>query len=226
MTAAELPPTRPFDVDEALDLVGEAIRPYPKAAMFELRDRGYGTVFQQLVACVLSIRTRDEESLPAALGLFAAAPTPEAIAALSRDDLIPLLGRTSFPGDKAATILLLARAALDAGGDLPADADALIALKGIGPKCAHLALGVARNIPVIAVDVHVWRIANRWGYVAATTPEKALAQLEAKLPDRWKVESNARLVPFGKHVCTGLRPKCPACPLREMCPKIGVDRVA
>ena len=153
-------------------------------------------------------------------------PPPEAVLALSDERLIPLLGRTSFPGEKAATIRRLAEAAVANGGDLPAEVAALTAIKGIGPKCAHLALGVAKNVPVIAVDVHVWRVTNRWGYVAAKTPEKALVQLEAKLPERWRVEINARLVPFGKHVCTAARPKCPTCPLREMCPKTGVGRVA
>jgi endonuclease-3 len=74
----------------------------------------------------------------------------------------------------------------------------------------------------IAVDIHVHRITNRWGYVAAATPEKTMAALEAKLPRRYWVQINALLVPFGKHICTGTRPKCPTCPVLEMCQQVGV----
>lgn len=218
--------TEPFDIDVALERIEEVIAPFPKAAMFELRDQGFGSVFQQLVSCVLSIRTTDEVSLPVSLRLFARAATPEAILALGDEELIELILGTSFPGEKARTIRDVARAALDAGGDLPAEATTLTAIRGIGPKCAHLAMGVAANVPVIAVDIHVHRVTNRWGYVATRNPEETLRALESKLPDRWKVEINARLVPFGKHVCRGALPRCSRCPLNAMCPKIGVERHA
>ena len=68
---------QPFDIDVAMERIAEAVEPYPKAAMFELAERGYGTPFQQLVACVISIRTRDEESLPISIRLFEAAPAAE-----------------------------------------------------------------------------------------------------------------------------------------------------
>lgn len=194
--------------------------------MFELRDRGFGSVFQQLVACVLSIRTKDEVSLPVSLRLFERAATPEAILALEQEELIALIYGTSFPGDKARTIRGVATAALGHGGDLPADAGALTAIRGIGPKCAHLALGVAADVPVIAVDIHVHRVTNRWGYVLTKVPEETLARLVEKLPERWAVEINARLVPFGKHICRGVLPRCSVCPLNTMCPKIGVVKHA
>jgi endonuclease-3 len=72
------------------------------------------------------------------------------------------------------------------------------------------------------VDIHVHRVTNRWGYIAAPTPEKTMAALQQKLPRRLWVEINALLVPFGKHVCTGTKPKCSTCPLLEMCQQVGV----
>jgi endonuclease-3 len=93
---------------------------------------------------------------------------------------------------------------------------------GIGPKCANLALGVACGAPVISVDIHVHRVTNRWGYVATKTPEQSMAALESELPERYRVEINKLLVPFGKHVCTGVRPKCSTCPVLEMCRQVGV----
>jgi endonuclease-3 len=77
-------------------------------------------------------------------------------------------------------------------------------------------------MPVISVDIHVHRVTNRWGYVHASTPEKTMVALERVLPERHRVEINRLLVPFGKHVCTGVRPKCSTCPVRDMCARVGV----
>jgi endonuclease-3 len=222
------PPTRPFDVDLALPRAEAAVAGVPAAAMFALRDGGdghpgYGTLFQQLVACILSIRTYDEVSLPVARRLFARAATPAAVAALGEGELAALIAGSSFAEAKAPQILALARrAAGEFGGELPADAAVLRSFAGVGPKCAHLALGVATGAPHISVDVHVHRVTNRWGYVAAPTPEKTLAALERVLPRRWWVDINRVLVPFGKHVCTGVRPRCSACPLLDTCARVGV----
>ena len=222
------PPSRPFDVDVALTRVEAAVTGVPAAAMFALRDGddqhpGYGTIFQQVVACILSIRTYDEVSLPLARRLFERAPTPAAVAALDAGELETLIAESSFAGPKARQILAIARRTTDEfGGELPADPAVLRSFAGVGPKCAHLALGVAAGAPYISVDVHVHRVTNRWGYVAAPTPEKTLSALERVLPRRWWVDINRLLVPFGKHVCTGVRPRCSTCPLLDMCARVGV----
>ena len=222
------PPTRALDVDAALGRVADAVAGVPPAAMFALRDGGdghpgYGTLFQQLVACILSIRTYDEVSLPVARRLFARAATPAAVAALGEAELAGLVAESSFADAKARQILALARrAAEEFGGELPADDAVLRSFTGVGPKCAHLALGVATGAAYVSVDVHVHRVTNRWGYVAAATPEKTLAALERVLPRRWWVDINRLLVPFGKHVCTGVRPRCSTCPLLDMCARVGV----
>jgi endonuclease III len=105
---------------------------------------------------------------------------------------------------------------------LPCDFDVLTSFQGVGPKCANLTLGIACGQAKISVDIHVHRITNRWGYVATRTPEATLALLEQKLPQIYWVEINRLLVPFGKHVCTGQRPKCSTCPLLAMCAQVGV----
>ena len=87
---------KPFDIDVAMERIAEAVEPYPKAAMFELAERGYDTPFQQLVACVISIRTRDEESLPISIRLFEAAPTAEDIVALTPDQIDALIRPSTF----------------------------------------------------------------------------------------------------------------------------------
>ncbi|HEX6986935.1 MAG TPA: endonuclease III, partial [Planctomycetaceae bacterium] len=92
----------------------------------------------------------------------------------------------------------------------------------VGPKCANLVLGIACGRPGVAVDVHVHRVTNRWGYVQARSPEATMAALRERLPQKFWVELNALLVPFGKHVCTGRLPKCSTCPLLDMCRQVGV----
>ena len=213
----------PFNVDVALERIAEAVRPYPKAAMFELAARGYGTPFQQLVACIISIRTRDEESLPISERLFEAAPTAEAIVALTPEAIAALIKPSSFYERKAQQIHAIARRTVDEfAGDLPCDAEVMRSFAGVGPKCAHLALGVACGEAVISVDIHVHRVANRWGYVRTATPEQTMLALEATLPPRYWVTINRLLVPFGKHICTGVRPKCSICPVLAMCQQVGV----
>ncbi len=214
---------RSLDVDEAVTRLRVAVAQYPKAALFELAAEGHDSVFEILVACILSIRTRDETMLPVARALFAAAPTPAAIASLSAAEIDRHIAACTFHETKAGTIRNLARTTVEEhGGTLPCDADVLRAFRGVGPKCANLTLGIACNLPLIGVDVHVHRVTNRWGYVETTTPEKTMAALQAKLPRHYWIEINALLVPFGKHVCTGVRPKCSTCPLLEMCRQVGV----
>ena len=107
------------------------------AAMFELAERGHRSVFEQLVGCIISIRTRDEVSLPTALSLFALAPTPQAIAKLSVARIDALIHASAFHGAKARQIREIARRTVDEfGGELPCDAVVLTSFRGVGPKCA------------------------------------------------------------------------------------------
>lgn len=214
---------RPFEIDEVIGRVREAVRSLPKAAMFEMAERGYDSPFQQLIACVISIRTRDEESLPISLRLFEAAPTPEAIAALSPEQIDMLIRPATFHERKAVQIQAIAqRVAREFGGELPCDEATLLSFQGVGIKCAHLALGIACGQPTISVDIHVHRVTNRWGYVATATPERTHDALIDVLPREYWVEINALLVPFGKHICTGTAPRCSTCPVLSMCRQVGV----
>lgn len=215
----------PFDIDAALAAIRDAVRPYPPAALFALHDEGFTSVFQQLIACMLSIRTRDETMLPLARDLLSVAGTPAEMLRLSLDDLDDRIRASSFHRNKAAQILEISRRAVEEfGGALPCDPEVLLSLPGVGPKCANLVLGIACGMPRIGVDIHVHRVTNRWGYVQAKTPEATMAALEKKLPQRYWVEINRLLVPFGKHICTGALPKCSTCPVLHMCRQVGVTR--
>ncbi|WP_035990640.1 endonuclease III domain-containing protein [Leptolyngbya sp. KIOST-1] len=216
-----------FDIDRAIALLREAVAPFPKAAMFQLAEEGFDSLYEQLIACIISIRTYDEVSVPVSQRLFARARTPQQMVELGVDEILTLIDGCTFAESKAPQIHQISQQILDQyGGTLPADPEVLMQFKGVGPKCAHLALGVALGYPCISVDVHVHRVTNRWGYVQTKTPEKTMTALEAKLPPAYWVEINRLLVPFGKHICTGNRPKCKRCPLVDMCAQVGVITTA
>ena len=201
----------------------EAIRPFPKPMLRELYDDGHTSVFEQLIACILSIRTREEASIVASRQLFARARTPAALAELDPAEISRLTRLSSYHTEKSFLIQHIARRTQDEfGGQLPCDFDVLTSFRGVGPKCANLVLGIACGIPAIGVDIHVHRITNRWGYVSARTPEQTMGALERVLPRDYWIEINALLVPFGKHICTPTRPRCSTCPLLDMCAQVGV----
>jgi endonuclease-3 len=215
---------RAFDIDVALQRIEQAVQPWPKAALFQLAEEGYTSVFEQLLACMISIRTYDEVTLPVSRTLFARARTPASICQLSWEELDALISPSTFHERKAQQILAIAhQVETQFGGVLPGDRDVLLSFAGVGPKCANLVLGVACGTPVISVDIHVHRVTGRWGYVKASTPEKTLLALETTLPQEYWITINRLLVPFGKHICTGNRPRCSICPVLEMCRQVGVE---
>ncbi len=203
----------------------EVVRPLPKAAMFALADEGFNTPFQQLIACIISIRTFDEVSLPVSRRLLLQAPTPLAVSRLPLDRLTALISESTYAERKAEQIQAIAcQIVNDYRGELPCDEQIMLSFKGVGLKCAHLALGIACGQAYISVDTHVHRVTNRWGYVHTKTPEKTTTALEIKLPAQYWVEINQLLVPFGKNICTRTLPQCSICPLQSMCQQVGVKR--
>ncbi|MEW4567843.1 endonuclease III [Tautonia sp. JC769] len=218
------PPLEPFDIDEAFRRLRAAVAPFPKAAMFDLREQGYDSPFEQLVGALISVRTRDETTLAACLRLFPEARTPEQLLALDEPRLVSLLQGVGFREVKARDLKEIARRILDEhGGRVPDTLDGLTAFRGVGPKIAALTLATGFGRPAICVDIHVHRITNRWGYVSTRTPEKTAEALAEVLPERYWIEINERLVPFGKFICTAGRPRCSTCPLRPMCRRVGVE---
>jgi endonuclease-3 len=221
MTASK----RPFDIDEVIRRVRESVRPFAKAAMFELADDGFNSPFEQLAACIISIRTRDEVTIATARRLFERARTPLEVSRLTSREINQLIGSCAFHDRKARQIRLIAQRVVEEyEGNLPCEAEALLSFEGVGPKCANLVLGIACDQPRVGVDVHVHRVTNRWGYVRTRAPERTSIALEARLPRRYWVEINRLLVPFGKHICTGALPRCSECAVLEFCRQVGVEK--
>ncbi len=213
-----------FDIDVAFARIDEATRPFPKAALFELAEEGFRSPFEQLVACLISIRTFDEVTLPTARQLFDLARTPQAMSRLTVAAIDDCIKACTFHEAKAPQIHQIAhRIVEEYDGVLPCDPAVLLSLRGVGPKCANLVLGIACGQPRIGVDIHVHRVTNRWGYVRTSTPEKTTVALEAILPRQHWIAINRLLVPFGKHICTGRLPHCSTCPVLSMCHQVGVS---
>ena len=213
----------PFKLNVVLHRIEKAVSAFPKAAMFELYERGYTSLFEQLISCIISIRTLDETTIPLSEKLFSIARTPEDLLKQSPKMLEELLRGARYPGQKAYTLLGIAKTAQEHyNGELPADYEKLTALKGVGPKCARLALGVASQQPGISVDVHVHRVVNRWGIVNTRNPEQTMSELEKTVPVPKQIDINRLLMPFGKHICTGRLPHCSTCPVLSYCRQVGV----
>ncbi|MBN1770209.1 MAG: endonuclease III [Deltaproteobacteria bacterium] len=181
--------------------------------------------FEVLVATLLSLRTKDETTEPAAARLLAEASDPAAMLRLPAARIARLIYPVGFYRRKADQLREIARLLLERhGGRVPDDLDALLALPGVGRKTANLVLSAGFGLPGICVDTHVHRITNRWGYVATRHPDETELALRAKLPARHWPTINRLLVLFGKSVCQPVSPRCSECPVAARCARCGVGR--
>jgi len=179
--------------------------------------------FRVLIACILSLRTQDTTTGPAAQRLFALADTPKDLLTLSPRVIERAIYPVGFYRTKARVVLGIARDLLERfAGRVPDDIDALLTLNGVGRKTANLVVTMGYNKPGICVDTHVHRISNRLGYVRTRSPEETEMALRAKLPRRFWIDYNDLLVGFGQNVCTPISPHCSRCPVRALCRRAGV----
>ena len=181
--------------------------------------------FRVLIGCLLSLRTRDETTGPAAARLFALADTPAAIRALPRRRIERAIYPVGFYRTKARVLHAVCRElTLRFGGAVPADLDALLTLPGVGRKTANLVVTMGFGLPGICVDTHVHRISNRLGFVRTRNPEETEWALREKLPRRHWIAFNDLLVAFGQNVCQPLSPRCSVCRVAGSCHRVGVSR--
>jgi endonuclease-3 len=181
--------------------------------------------FRVLIACILSLRTQDSTTGPAAERLFALANSPRTMLRLTPTRIERAIYPVGFYRTKARVILGVCRDLLERfEGQVPADIDALLTLKGVGRKTANLVVTMGYGLPGICVDTHVHRISNRWGYVKTRTPEQTELALRARLPPRFWIGYNDLLVSFGQNICGPLSPRCSVCPVATLCPRVGVSR--
>jgi len=213
---------RPFPIDAVLRILKREMPKWnaPVVTFVAVQTRD---PFRVLIACLLSLRTKDETTGPAAERLFRLAATPGEMLGLSREQIEKAIYPVGFYHNKARTILEICRTLIEQhDGRVPADMDALLAMKGVGRKTANLVLTLGFGKHGICVDTHVHRISNRWGYVCTKTPEQTEMALRARLPQRYWIVYNDLLVAFGQTICRPTSPFCKTCPVRKYCPRIGV----
>ena len=178
-----------------------------------------------LIACLLSLRTKDHVTAQASMRLFRLARTPRRMLELPRRTIERAIYPVGFYRIKARHIHEICHALLrHFGGHVPDAMDHLLTLPGVGRKTANLVLVEGFRKPGICVDTHVHRISNRLGYVRTKTPEHTEMVLRARLPTRYWSEYNELFVSFGQTVCHPTSPWCSRCPVEAFCAKEGVTR--
>lgn len=195
------------------------VETFPDHPMSEVTRNPY----EVLIGCIISLRTKDEVTIPACQRLFAIAPTPEAMVALPTETLRKLIYPAGFYKTKADTIQSISQTLLNEyNGNVPHTIDELLKLKGVGRKTANLVVGLGFGLPAICVDTHVHRICNRLGYIKTNTPEATEMALRKKLPKNLWPIINWVLVRHGQELCKPIGARCDACPVEQHCKKIDV----
>lgn len=178
-----------------------------------------------LVSCIISLRTKDAVTADASARLFKRASTPQAMLALSEEEIATLIYPAGFYRTKAQQIWEMTHALVERfGGRVPDQLDQLLSLKGVGRKTANLVVTLGYGKPGICVDIHVHRIMNRWGYVATKTPDQTEVALRSRLPQEYWIEINDLLVCYGQNCCVPVSPFCSRCVVSDWCERIGVGR--
>ncbi len=190
----------------------QAVCPKPTT---ELR---YHSSFELLVAVILSAQATDKKVNEATKSLFLAARTPQAMLDLGDAGLKAYIKTIGLYNAKAANILKTCALLLERhGGEVPGDRAALEALPGVGRKTANVMLNTAFGEPTIAVDTHIFRVANRTGLAPGKTVREVEEGLLAATPEEFKLDAHHWLILHGRYVCTARKPHCPECPIHDLC---------
>jgi len=178
----------------------------------------FASAFTLLVAVVLSAQATDAGVNKATPALFAVADNPAKMLALGEERLIELIRTIGLFRTKARNLIALSQSLVERhGGEVPRDRDALEALPGVGRKTANVVLNVAFGEPTIAVDTHIFRVANRTGLAPGKTPRAVEEGLEACTPEQYKQHAHHWLILHGRYVCKARRPDCPVCVVADLC---------
>ena len=196
-----------------------AANPEPKSEL------AYRSPYELLVAVVLSAQATDKSVNLATAKLFPLAGTPQAMLELGEVRLAGHIRTIGLYRTKAKNVIALSRLLLERhGGEVPAARQALEALPGVGRKTANVVLNVAFGQPTIAVDTHIFRVANRTGLAPGKDPLEVEQKLLKFTPEEFRLHAHHWLILHGRYVCVARKPRCPQCALRELCDYRGKTR--
>ncbi len=178
----------------------------------------YATPFQLLIAVILSAQATDKSVNSATRRLFADAPTPQAMLALGEEALAGYINRIGLFRTKSKNVIATCRQLLERhGGEVPHDRAALEALPGVGRKTANVVLNTAFGEPTIAVDTHIFRVANRIGLAKGKTPLAVELKLLKAVPEAFRQDAHHWLILHGRYVCKARKPECWRCVIADLC---------
>jgi len=209
-----------------LQRLQRAIRGMDELAVEKVSEESREDPFQVLIATMLSAQTRDPVTAAASARLFRVARTPPTMAKLTTKRIEKLIYPVSFYRNKAVHVRETCRQIVERfGGRVPETMEELLTLPGVGRKTANLVLILAHaSRDNICVDTHVHRISNRLGWVKTRTPDQTEHALYRAVPRRWWPHVNLFLVTWGQNVCRPVYPRCRACVINGLCPRIGVTK--
>ena len=178
----------------------------------------YASPFELLVSVILSAQATDKSVNLATTGLFSTTNTPDALLRLGRRGLERHIKRIGLYRTKAKNILATCKQLIEKhGGSVPRTRDELQALPGVGRKTANVILNTAFGEPTIAVDTHIFRVANRTGIARGKDVAAVEARLLKVVPDEFKLDAHHWLILHGRYVCKSRKPECPACLINDLC---------
>jgi endonuclease-3 len=178
----------------------------------------YANPFQLLIAVILSAQATDRSVNLATRGLFAAAPTPAAMLTLGLEGIRSHIRTIGLFNSKAANVLETCRLLVEQhGGEVPRERAALEALPGVGRKTANVVLNTAFGEPTMAVDTHIFRVANRTGIAKGKTPREVEDRLVRLIPTQFLKDAHHWLILHGRYVCKARKPDCPQCAIADLC---------
>jgi endonuclease-3 len=199
------------EIDELFTRLSE-LDPHPTTEL------EYATSFELLVAVILSAQATDVGVNKATRRLFPVANTPRRIAALGIEGLKPYIATIGLYNAKAANVVAMSQQLLDLHhGEVPRTREALEALPGVGRKTANVVLNTAFGEPTIAVDTHIFRVANRTGLAPGKNVRTVEDALVKRVPDKYKQHAHHWLILHGRYVCKARKPDCPHCVIRDLC---------
>lgn len=211
-------------IDEIIDALREALKDLPDPSV-TLVGKKWKSPYLVLISCIMSLRTKDETTLPASERLFARASTPKEMIELSVKEIEKLIYPVGFFRNKAKQIKQISQQILEEyDGRTPDTIEELLKFKGVGRKTANLTIIEGYGKPGICVDTHVHRISNRIGYVETDTPDDTEWALRKKLPKEYWIDYNAMLVTWGQNMCRPISPLCSRCPIKHICQRNGVEK--
>ena len=201
-----------------LSTVAEFYRRLAEATPIPKGELEFISPYTLLVAVVLSAQATDKGVNKATATLFKVADTPQKMLKLGEAGLIQHIKSIGLYRNKAKNIIRLSEILLaQHGGQVPADRDALVQLPGVGRKTANVVLNIAFGHPTIAVDTHIFRVANRTGLAPGKTPDAVETALERRTPDEFKHHAHHWLILHGRYVCKARKPECGRCVVAELC---------